>query len=198
MSVAEIAVLPVPRPRRTKPVVESAVLGMLIFVYTEVMFFAAMLSGYHIDQARSITGVWPPPGEPALPAAATAVTTVALIASGVAVFLAGRRFRESSAAALLPLRIAAVLASLFVGWQVYEAVKLVGEGLTLQTSAHSGFFYMIVGSHAVHCVVAIGILAWTLARIGRGALSAPAFQAVRIFWYFVVGLWPFLYGVVYL
>lgn len=198
MSAAEVAVLPLPRPRRTKPVVESAVLGMLIFVYTEVMFFAAMLSGYHIDQARSIEGVWPPPGEPPLPAAATAVTTVALLASGVAVLVAGRRFRAAPAAALLPLRVAAVLASIFVGWQVYEAAQLIREGLTLQTSAHSGFFYMIVGSHAVHCVVAIGILAWTLSRIGRGAMSAPAFSAVRIFWYFVVGLWPFLYGVVYL
>jgi cytochrome c oxidase subunit 3 len=174
--------------------VESEVVAMVIFVFTEVMLFGAFLSAYTIISSSTSNGVWPPPTDPALPVAATGVATVALTLSGLAVFIAGR----AQANALGWLRIAAGLATSFVVWQLVEFSRLVREGLTLQSSAHGGFFYTIVGLHALHAVVAILVLLWSIGRLRTQRMSPALFRAVRIFWYFVVGLWPVLYARVYL
>jgi hypothetical protein len=52
--------------------------------------------------------------------------------------------------------------------------------------------------HALHAVVALGILAWAWSRLQRGFLSAGLMGAAEVFWYFVVGIWPFLYWRIYL
>lgn len=183
----------VPRPVKQGPVVESEVVAMVILIFTEVMLFGAFLSAYTIISTGSTQGAWPPATDPVLPAASTGVATIALMLSGVAMLVAGR-----SASPVRWLTAAAGLAAGFVAWQVVEFVQLVREGLTLVSSAHGGFFYTIVGAHALHAVVAIGVLLWAIGRRSRGELSAPLFQAVRMFWYFVVLLWPVLYAVVYL
>lgn len=194
----DVEALPLPRPQRSAPVVESEVLAMVIFVFTEVMFFAGLISGYSILKGRAIAGIWPPVTDPDLPAAATAVSTVALLLSGVAVFLAGRKHAVDASGGLRWLWAALALASGFVVWQVVEAVQLLSAGLTMVSSAHGGFFYTIVGAHAIHAVIAIAILANSIRLLSRAQMTPALFRAIRIFWYFVVGLWPFLYGVIYL
>lgn len=192
---ADVSHLPLSaRPRRGPPVVESEVLAIVIIVFTEVMFFAAFISAYTIVSSGAPAGLWPPPTDPVVPAGPTGIASILLALSGIAVFIAGRaRGREQTW-----LGIAAALATGFVGWQVVEGVRLIGEGLTLVSSAHGAFFYTIVGAHALHAVAALGILLWSIKRLRAQQLSAPLFRAVRIFWYFVVCLWPFLYTVVYL
>lgn len=190
----DVLVLPtVPRPVKQGPVVESEVVAMVILIFTEVMLFGGFLSAYTIISTGSTLGAWPPPTDPALPAVSTGVATAALMLSGVAMLVAGR-----SASPVAALLASAGLAAGFVGWQVIEFVQLIRQGLTLVSSAHGGFFYTIVGAHALHAIVAIGVLLWAIGRQRRGELSAPLFLAVRMFWYFVVLLWPVLYAVVYL
>jgi heme/copper-type cytochrome/quinol oxidase subunit 3 len=90
------------------------------------------------------------------------------------------------------------LGAFFVIFQGVEWVALIREGLTLTSSHHGSFFYLIVGLHALHAVGAITVLAWVWLRLQRGRLTASRFYAAQIFWYFVVGLWPILYLRVYL
>src|SRR4051812_38479886 len=82
-----------------KPVVPNAVLGMMIFITSEVMFFAGMMSAFTIVRASSMPLMWPPAGQPRLPAESTAVNTLALMLSGVALFLAHRAYRKSQGGA---------------------------------------------------------------------------------------------------
>lgn len=196
--MGDVEALPLPRPQRTAPVVESEVLAMVVFIFTEVMFFAGLVSGYSIVKGRALAGIWPPVTDPDLPAGATALSTVALLLSGLAVFLAGKRYVPDRAGAMRLLWAGTVLATGFVVWQCVEAAQLLRAGLTMVSSAHGGFFYTIVGAHALHAVVAIVILTLANVRLARGAMTPAVFRAVRVFWYFVVGLWPFLYTVVYL
>ena len=195
---SDVQVLPPPRPRRLPPVIESEVLAVLIFVGTELMLFAGFISAYQIVGARAAFGEWPPPWDPALPVRTTAVATVALTLSGVAMYLAGRTARANAAHTLRAMIAALVLASGFVVYQLVEAVRMVGQGLTIHSSAHGSFVYLIVGLHAVHCVIALAILGWAITRQSAGTMSPHLLQAVRVFWYFVVGLWPILYAMVYL
>ena len=54
---------------------------MLIFVFTEIMFFTGLVSAFLITRASIGPGGWPPPNQPRLPVATTAVNTVALLLS---------------------------------------------------------------------------------------------------------------------
>lgn len=186
------------RNRQRKALLPDAVIAMVFVIIAEVMLFSGFVSGFAIVKANAPGSVWPPPGQPRLPVESTAFNTLLLLASGAVLFYAGRRFREAPASAKAPFLGALLLGSAFVGLQGMEWAALLREGLTLTSSSYGSFFYMIVGCHALHAVTAIAVLAWLLARLHRGTLSTEAFTAGRMFWYFVVLLWPFLYWQVYL
>ena len=181
---------------RREPVLPDGVLGMLIFVVMEIMFFGGMISGFFIVKGQA--AVWPPPGQPRLPIEATAFNTAVLIASAGCLYLARRRLRPDIERAKLPLYGALALGSWFVVAQGFEWVSLISQGLTLQSSNLGGFFYLIVGIHALHAIAALLVLANAAMRLQNGWLSSSQLAAAEVFWYFVVGLWPILYAVVYL
>ena len=178
------------------PLVPNGVMGMLIFVAMETMMFAGMISAFTIIKSSSL--VWPPPDQPRLPVGQTAVNTAALLLSGVALWFAQRSFAQGRERARTPLLAAMLLGAFFVVFQGVEWVALIGQGLTLTSSTLGSFFYLIVGMHALHAVVALGILAYTWVLLQRGWLAQRQLAAAQVFWYFVVGLWPVLYAVVYL
>lgn len=192
-SSASLRVISDPRPA---PAVPSAVLGMLIFVVTEAMFFAGLISAFLIVKASS-GGVWPPPGQPRLPVEETAFNTAALLMSAVALFFAHRAFERAPTAAVRPLTIAMGLGAFFVVFQGYEWAMMLSQGLTISSSNHGSFFYLIVGMHGLHAIAGLTILARAWWRLRFGFLADSTFAAAQVFWYFVVGLWPVLYLLVY-
>jgi heme/copper-type cytochrome/quinol oxidase subunit 3 len=177
-------------------VISNGVLGMSLFILTEIMLFAGMISVFNIVRASSI--VWPPPNQPRLPVEETAVNTLALLASGVCVYLAQRRFETSRPSARLPLTLALGLGSFFVVFQGYEWISMITQGLTLTSSTLGSFFYLIVGMHALHVVAALGMLFQTWRRHAQGWLQPSQLATTAVFWYFVVGAWPLIYWRVYL
>jgi len=186
-----------PPPRR-RPA-NTAVFGMALFVFTEVMLFAGFVSAFIIVQSHTPPGAWPPPDQPRLPVARTALNTAALLLSGVALFVAGRRLRAlDSRAAAWWMAAALGLGGFFVVAQGMEWVALLGKGLTLTSSQLGSFFYVIVGTHALHAVAAILALAVAWQALLRGRLTRSWFGAVQLFWFFVVLIWPLLYWKVYL
>lgn len=182
--------------RTRAELVPSAVLAMLIFVGTEIMLFAGFVSAFTIMRASAV--VWPPPGQPRLPIAQTAFNTLLLLASGALLYLARRRYASGPARARIPLLAAIGLGAAFVVLQGREWLGLIADGLTLRSSALGSFFYLIVGLHALHAVVALGVLLYAWRRLLRGWLPPTTLAAAEIFWYFVVGVWPVLYWRVYL
>ncbi len=177
---------------------ENGALGMALFVFTEVMLFAGFISAFAIVKSSVAPGLWPPPDQPRLPVERTLVNTAALLASGIALWLAGRaRTRGDAAGASRGMGLALLLGTTFVALQGAEWAGLLRQGLTLTSSQLGSFFYVIIGAHALHAVGAIiGLaIAWRLQVAGR--LAPGRFAAVSMFWYFVVLVWPFLYWKVY-
>lgn len=192
-------ILPFPRRAalRRQAIGPSAVIGTLIFVVTELMLFAGFMSAFTITRAAYNT--WPPLGQPRLPATETLFNTAALLASGVFLYFANRAFvRESTGTAKRLLLTALLLGMFFVGFQGMEWAALLREGLTLTSSNHGAFFYLIIGTHALHALAAIVALSIAYVRLLRGTLAHSMFLATQVFWYFVVGVWPVLYLRVYL
>lgn len=185
-------------PPLRRPAVPSAVLGVLIFIIAEVMFFSGLISAFVIARSSVGPGAWPPPGQPRLPIAATALNTAVLLLSAGVLVLSRRAFRTDGARALRLLATSMALGSFFVLSQGREWVALLRQGLTLTTSTHGAFFYVIVGCHGLHALGALIALGWALLRLRRGALLPGTFSAACLFWYFVAGIWPILYYQVYL
>ena len=182
--------------RRRQQLLPNGVLGMMIFVITEVMLFAGMISAFMIVRANAVE--WPPPGQPRLPLGQTAFNTAALLLSGGTLWYALRAYKVWPSRAVTPLALTIVLGGVFVVFQGLEWIALIGQGLTLTSSAHGSFFYLIVGTHALHAVAALCALVWAFNLLSRRKLRLGSLQAVALLWYFVVGIWPILYLRVYL
>jgi cytochrome c oxidase subunit III len=241
-----------------KPVVPNGVLGMIIFVLTEIMFFTGLVSAYLISEGAAPLG-WPPPGQPRLPIGETALNTAALVASGVVLYFAGRSLRRGETKAKWLLLGSLCLGAFFVVFQGFEWVSLISEGLTLTLTTHGSFFYLIVGVPGRHAVAAILGLGYVFGRLTNpklteklvvvggavgyagvaacmilvatilggwagtavaalivavfagfyvlsrkkprtddGVSAKVPFETAAVFWYFVVGVWPILYYLVYL
>lgn len=184
-------------PARRAPILPNGVLGMLIFVASEVMFFSGLISAFVIGKSNAIGG-WPPPGQPRLPVEETALNTAALLASGVVLYFANRAFLKGSANTRRLLLISIALGGFFVVFQGAEWVALIREGLTVTSGQLGGFFYLLVGAHALHVAAGFFVLLYTYRRLARNDLDRFTFWPAQIFWYFVVGVWPILYWQVYL
>lgn len=181
-------------PRRSQ-IMDSRALGTLIFVFTEIMLFAGFISAFTI--IRSGAMAWPPPGQPRLPLAETAINTAALLASGVALIIAHRVYQRNRERARWPLLASIALGAVFVIFQGIEWLGMLRAGLTLTSSVLGSFFYTIIGLHALHVVVALALLVRAWLQLANRRLQPGVFVATQIFWYFVVGIWPFIYLRVY-
>ena len=189
---------PRPEPVRRPKLIADGVMGMLLFVFAEIMMFAGLISAHRIVRSQVAGEMWPPYGQPRLPVQETAVNTAALLVSGIVLVFAHFAFKKEESRARLPVLIALLLGLFFVGSQGAEWVALLGEGLTIQSSSYGGFFYLIVGAHGVHAIAAILALGWAWYELDKGRLAASQLATVSVFWYFVVLLWPVLYLNVYL
>ena len=177
-------------------VISNGVLGMLLFILTEIMLFSGMISAFSIVRASS--PIWPPPDQPRLPVEETAINTAALFLSGALLYLAQRRFAEDRASAKTPLVASIALGTFFVLFQGWEWASMLAQGLTLTSSTLGSFFYLIVGTHAIHAIAALALLLQTWRRLSTGWLQPSQLATAAVLWYFVVGAWPVVYWRVYL
>jgi len=174
--------------------------GMVLFIVVEAMTFAGLISAF--VSIKSSLEPWPPVGQPRYPVGATAINTALLLASGLTMFLFRRSWRRSGEAfgrLTLLLLATVLLGALFVALQGVEWARLISYGLTVTSSVYGSIFYVLIGFHGVHVLSAVLWLGITCGRavakkFPQGMLSL---EAVGIFWYFVVLVWPLLYGVVY-
>jgi len=179
---------------------EPAKLGILLFIIAEIMFFSGLISSFVVFRFSPIQ--WPPPDQPRLPIEVTAVNTGILLISGLTFFFAFGALKASKYPLFKNLlTLTAVLGLTFLGVQGFEWVRLLHFGLTLHSSIFGGFFYCLVGVHAVHATGGLTALLWVLSKAWKGSYSSQKSLGVEIcelYWFFVVGLWPILFALVYL
>ena len=183
-----------------QPVISNARLGILMFLAAEAMFFAGLIGAFLVFRLGSQD--WPPPFQPRLPVGVTGVNTVILLLSAVTVHLALRAVRAGRLPGLLGgLLTTAVLGAIFLSVQGYEWVRLIQFGLTMSSGVYGATFYVLIGCHGLHVFGALLWLVVVLARARQGRFTAREHTGVQLcgmYWTFVVGLWPILYGLVYL
>ena len=188
------------RDDRPEPPISNARLGVILFIGAEGMFFAGLLSAFLVFRTGST--VWPPPFQPRLPIVVTAVNTCILLWSSYTMHRALRAIRRGNAVELVDwLAVTALLGIIFLSVQGYEWARLLQFGLTLSSSVYGATFYTLIGCHAAHVFGAVIWLLIIFAIAKKHRFTSERFVGVQvcgIYWYFVVALWPILFGVVYL
>jgi len=181
-----------------RQLVSSSIFATVIMIMTEVMFFAALISAYMI--IRSGAEEWPPWGQPRLPVFATAINSLTLLASAFCLHRSVKVFSSQASQSKQLLVLAIALGTVFVSVQGYEWIQLISFGLTITSSTYGGVFYLIIGAHGLHVIGGLLALLACLRRLNSipQQLTIDNLRAAQIFWYFVVGVWPVLYTLVYL
>lgn len=191
MSTASVVI-----PTSRRPALPNAVLGMLIFIATEVMFFTALISAFLVIRRERVT--WALPAGIQLPVLTTGLNTLVLIASGAFLLWAGREFaRHRTSSAQSWLLRSFLFGGVFVGVQGYEWLQLGKFGLSATEHIFGALFFLIIGSHALHVLaglVGLGMMYW---KLRRNTLRLPNLRAMQMYWSLVVLIWPILYTLVY-
>lgn len=189
-----------PRGEPGKRPVGNAFIGLAMFLGAEAMFFAGLIAAFLFFRYGSL--VWPPPFQPRLPLGVTWANTGVLLLSALTMLLAWMAWKKRDRKRLIRhLIITSVLGGVFLAVQGSEWARLIHFGLTISSGVYGATFYTLIGFHGLHV---IGAVIWlvSVSVMLRRAPFAPRFrirlELCAIYWYFVVGLWPVLFGLVYL
>jgi cytochrome c oxidase subunit 3 len=173
------------------------VLGMVVFVASEAMFFATFFGAYFT--IYSVNPVWPPAGFPRLEPELAIVLTVVLVGSSVTLQLGVRAIRRDRARVLLFwVGLTILLGAAFLGLQLYD-YSLLGFGV--RDGIFGSLFYVMTGLHMAHVFGGVVFLVLVLWQGFGGQLSAAShdsLEAGAIYWHFVDVVWICLFTTFYL
>ncbi len=162
--------------------VPPSLLGMTLFVSSEVMFFGALFASYFM--LRGTAGTWPPPGSIETSLVLPSLLTVCLLASSATVH-AGR------------LGPTIVLGLLFLAGQAWEYAELASEGFSASTDAFATVFFTLTGFHGFHVAMGLVMLGTVYARRGRLGRGSGPEEAVSYYWHFVDAVWILVFLTLY-
>jgi len=190
----------------TTPVAVGLRTGVALFIVSEVFFFVAFFWAYFwgaLVPPETVATSWPPAGVHQVPVfGIPLLNTLLLLLSGTTLTWAHHEVRQgNSETAFQALLITVGLGATFLGFQVYEYVEVIHEGLTLQAGVYGSTFFMATGFHGFHVFVGAVFLAVCTVRAARHALTAEkhvGFEAAAWYWHFVDVVWLFLFVCVYM
>ncbi len=192
-------VLPYRPPRAREDT--TAYLGMVVFLGSWAMMFAALFFAYGFVRTRSVA--WPPPDLPELPWGTPALNTFILLASsaslqyGLRCIRAGA-WKKLSRALLLTL----LLGSVFLALQFSLWTRLYAQGLHPDTAGPYGsVFWGLTCFHALHVLVGLIGLGLLWVRAFSGSFTAARYLPVRLwalYWHFVGAVWALMFVLIFL
>lgn len=198
--------------------------GMVLFIASEIMFFAAFFWMFFemaiFNEARvnipevsmwadtaSAWSTWPPKGVEVLSAwQLPLLNTVILLLSGTTVTWAHHAIQVNDrAGAKLALGITVALGLLFTAVQAYEYYHIVHENLFFNEEAvnaglYGSVFFLATGFHGFHVLLGTIFLIVCLGRLLVGHFTPEkhfGFEAAAWYWHFVDVVWLFLFAFVY-
>jgi cytochrome c oxidase subunit 3 len=195
-----------PEQQPQYPAIKPGMMGMYIFLASEVMFFGSLFAVYFYLYGSHL--VWPPPPPSAnnefyvgwypIPL----INTVILLSSGVTCHFAAEAIARNNRRRFFQLQIATIALGLaFEFGQLYEFINAFQRGLDLKVNTFASAFFTMTGFHGAHVLGGLVLLTLILYRAYRGQFSSQhhvGVAAVTLYWHFVDVVWLFLFGILYL
>jgi cytochrome c oxidase subunit 3 len=180
--------------------ISSSLLGMVLFIASEVMFFGGLFGAYFT--IRSAATQWPPEGTPHLETWYAAVLTAILVSSSVTMQFGVWAIRKNDQRKLILWLIASLLlGALFLAGQANEYRTLIDEGMTLSSGVFGSTFYTLTGFHGAHVAGGAAFILIVLLRARSGQFTARYHDTVEMasyYWHFVDVVWLGLFSTIYL
>jgi len=182
--------------------INTALLGMLLFIGSELMFFAGLFAAYF--NARAAAPAWPPVGVDFINAVPLPlIVTGILITSSLTMQIAVWRIRKGDRRGMnRALTLTLILGIVFLFLQLYDYNELVTEhGFGINSGVYGTLFYTLTGFHGAHVFGGVVGMTVILLRGVAGQFSARhhvAVEAVSAYWHFVDVVWIGLFTTIYL
>jgi len=189
-----------PPPIHYSSRVSPTVLGMFLFIGSEIMLFGSFFTVYFFDRVvnHGVGGHWPP--EPFhRPVFVALVNTLILITSSFTMHWALTSTKRGNRAGMQAgLLLTFLLGLTFLLTQAIEYHRL---GFNTGDTSFAATFFGLTGLHGAHVFVGLSILAVMTIRAFRGHFSPEDHHGVElagIYWHFVDVMWVVVYVTVYL
>jgi len=186
--------------------------GTIVWLSSELMFFAALFASYFTIRAVS-HDLWAQNTAHLNVPFASVNTTVLVLSSltcQMGVFAAergqvgrtGGRFKVSGWGLREWFVLTYVMGAFFIGGQCFEYTELIHEGITIPASAYGSMFYLTTGFHGLHVTGGLVAFLLVLGRtfIARKFTHEQAVSAIVVsyYWHFVDVVWIGLFATIYL
>jgi cytochrome c oxidase subunit III len=186
-----------PPPANRSSRVEPQLLGMLLFIISEVMVFGAFFTAYFF--IRVVSGdKWFPVDGNKLPVAVAFVNTCILVSSSFTLHWAEHSIKNNNRFGLKAGILSTfLLGATFLFVQINEYVHI---GFAPHDFAQGSVFYGLTGLHGAHVFVGLTLLLFVVIRSWRGHYSPEQHRGVDvpgIYWHFVDVMWIVVFTSVY-
>jgi cytochrome c oxidase subunit III len=193
-----------PPPAHHSSRVNASVLGMFLFIASEVMLFGSFFTAYFFVRVVNESG-WA--GEFHLtngkvfevPVYVALVNTAILVTSSFTMHWALTSIKRGNRAGLQGgLLLTFLMGLVFLLTQVREYSRL---GFAPKDGGAATIFYSLTGLHGAHVFVGLTILLFMTIRAFRGHFSPSHHHGVEIggiYWHFVDVMWIVVYTTVYI
>jgi cytochrome c oxidase subunit 3 len=187
--------------------------GTIVWLSSELMFFAALFAMYFTTRAVQGPEIWLESTKVLNIPFAAFNTTVLVLSSVTCQFgvFAAERFQAKRTGSLINVKswgmrewfsLTFLMGAFFISGQVYEYAHLTQEGLALSTNAYTSVFYLATGFHGLH--VTGGLIAFLIVMVrvakARRFTHNQATTAIvaSYYWHFVDVVWIALFAAIYL
>ena len=187
--------------------------GTIVWLSSELMFFAALFAMYFTTRAVQGPAVWAESAGILNIRFAVINTTVLVLSSVTCQFgvFAAERYQPRRTGSIFKISswgmrewfaLTFLMGGFFISGQIYEYASLVREGLTLSSNAYGSVFYLATGFHGLHVtggLIAFLIVLLRVAKARRFTQSqATTAIVVSYYWHFVDVVWIALFSAIYL
>src|SRR5512133_2248105 len=179
--------------------IDRQVLGIMLFIVSEVMLFGAFFASYFFLRVVVNPPAWPPhPYE--LPVAVAGMNTAILFSSSFTVHYALESIRRGNRNGMrLGLAATWLLGATFLFIQLNEYVHI---GFSARDGAFGTIFYGLTGLHGAHVFVGLVLLSFANIRAWRGHFGPEpkdhlGVEVPGIYWHFVDVMWLIVFTTVY-
>jgi cytochrome c oxidase subunit 3 len=172
-------------PRETNRV-PLLVVGIVLFIASEAMFFSGLFGTYYTLRVRAT--VWAPPSidVDALRLIATAI----LISSSATMQMASHRVKQGDVPSMRRwILLSFVLGAAFLGFEMHEWLTV---PFAIATDSYGSIFFTLTGFHGLHVLAGLTIMLVVLGRSVAGAYGADRHAGVEVltyYWHFVDVVW---------
>ncbi len=174
-------------------------LGFWIYLMSDCILFASLFASFAVLRGATAGG---PSGREIFSLPYVAVETSCLLVSSFTYGMAMIAANQGQKAWVLRwLGLTLLLGLAFVGMEVHEFVKLIGDGAGPDRSGFLSAFFTLVGTHGLHVtsgMVWMGVLIAHVLRRGLTEANRTRLMCLSLFWHFLDIVWIGVFTVVYL